>query len=92
MKIADYRDQRITVLVDENPKRAKTLAYQAFALLRTGMTVTEYLALEGHRTTLDAHPGWATRELRWCLKKAFIRLDPIAPSAEGATPANPTSA
>ena len=65
----------ITVLVEGNPKRAGTSAHRKFALLRTSMTVAEYMALEGAYPDLDKEKAWPCIELRWCLQKGWIRLD-----------------
>ena len=96
MRLRESTAMRIVLLVADNPKRAKTRAFLAFNELRSGMTVAEFLALEGHRAALDARPGWAARELQWGLKKRYLRLDAISagppppPSVAGAAPGTPT--
>ena len=65
----------IRVVVETNPKKPSSRAHQKFAELRTGMTVQEYLALEGQRPTLDGEKRWPKLELVWCLHKGYIALD-----------------
>ena len=47
------KEAKITVLVEENPKRQNTAAFDRFALYETGMTVGEYLEAGGR--TGDIH-------------------------------------
>ena len=71
-KFAD--DQVIEVVGKENPKRLNTRAHAKCALLKTGMTVREYLDLEGKKPDLDDELGWARTELRWCVKIGYIKI------------------
>lgn len=41
------KQSKITVLVEENPKRQNTAAYDRFALYETGMTIAEYIDAGG---------------------------------------------
>lgn len=47
------KDQVITLLVDENPKRKGTMAWDKWEVYEDGMTVGEYLAAGGKRSTLN---------------------------------------
>lgn len=44
--------QKIKLLVKENPKREGTGAYERFAIYKNGMTVAQYLAAGGKRSSL----------------------------------------
>lgn len=68
-------ERRIIMLVSANPKRPNTTAHLAFSQMRDGMTLAEFFALEGQRPDLDIKPGWTRREISWCLRKGFVRLD-----------------
>lgn len=46
-------DQVITLLVDENPKRKGTMAWEKWEIYEDGMTVGEYLEAGGKRSTLN---------------------------------------
>lgn len=50
----------ITVIVSDNPKRKNTLAFDRYALYRTGMTVAEYVAAGGRTGDVlyDAAEGY----------------------------------
>ena len=61
----------IRVNEKSNPKRPGTLAHQKFALLRDGMTVEEYLAMEAEHA-LDR--PWAKRELKHFIDRMFVEL------------------
>jgi hypothetical protein len=71
------RDAIIQLLVAENPKRAGSAAHERFALLRTGMTVGNYLAA----ATKHGGASIAAGTLKKALRRGHVRLDP-AP-AEG---------
>ncbi len=68
---ASWKGKAISVLVDKNPKRPGTLAHQKFKLLRDGMSVEEYLALEAEHA-LDR--PWARRELVHFIDRKFVEL------------------
>lgn len=65
----------IRVLAEKNPKRPKTLAHQKFKLLRDGMPVKEYLALE---TEHELDRPWAKRELKHFIEKKLVKLTLVA--------------
>lgn len=54
------KDQVITLLVNENPKRKGTLAWAKWEIYENGMTVGEYLEAGGKRSTLlyDVEKGY----------------------------------
>lgn len=53
-------DQVITLLVNENPKRKGTMAWEKWEIYEDGMTVGEYLEAGGKRSTLlyDVEKGY----------------------------------
>lgn len=55
----------ITVVAENNPKRKNTLAFDRFALYRSGMTVAEYIAVGGRTGDVlyDAAEGYITLTL-----------------------------
>lgn len=76
-------DAVIRVILDANPKKPGSKAHAKYAELRTGMTVADYLALEGQRPALDGEKRWPKLELLWCLHMRFITLDgPAAATTE----------
>jgi len=58
------KQAKITVLVDENPKRKNTLAADRFALYENGMTVEEYINAGGRAGDIahDAAAGYIDLE------------------------------
>jgi len=62
--------------VGENPKRARTRAFEKFEVLAgfNGRTVGDFRKEEGAHPDLDLEIGWPCIELRWCIKKGFISL------------------
>lgn len=81
----------IRVLLEQNPKKAGSRAFAKFAELRTGMTVADYLALEGQRPALDTEKRWPKLELLWCLHMSFIALDDGAVAATTTAPSDAVS-
>jgi hypothetical protein len=63
---ARSRDGRIIILVAENPKRRTARA--RFALYAPGMLVSAYIPAVGN-------PKLALADLRWEVKKKFIRIE-----------------
>ncbi len=61
----------IRVLVDDNPKRPGSRSHGEFALYKTGMTVSEYLAAGGSRAGIN-----------WDAERGFIAVE--QPAAEKA--------
>jgi hypothetical protein len=68
------REGIITLLHAENPKRDGSASHARYALLRSGMTVAEYLTAAGSR---------GRRTLRKALRQGHVRVD--APPATGGT-------
>ena len=68
---ASWKGKAISVLADKNPKRPGTFAFKKWALLRDGMLVTEYLALEAEHA-LDR--PWAKRELKHFIDRGWVKL------------------
>jgi hypothetical protein len=62
-------------LVDTNPKRQGTAAHRKFSLMEPGMTVGQYLALEGQHAELDTERHWPYVELRWCIRQGYVTLE-----------------
>jgi hypothetical protein len=60
------RDGVITVLHADNPKREGSASHARYGMLRSGMTVAEYLATAGSR---------GRRTLRKALRQGHIRVD-----------------
>jgi hypothetical protein len=67
-------EAKIIVLVEENPKRKGTRGHQKFGEIQSGMLVSDFFALEGHRSALDTEKGWPKSELRYCLRRKFVKL------------------
>ncbi len=73
----------IRILARNNPRRPETRGWDRWVLLRDGMTVGEYLALEGQTPALDAvQKRWPADELKWALHKGWIALMPANAWAE----------
>ena len=66
----------IRVLVDENPKRPGTLAYDQFRVLMAcdGKPVQTFLAQEGKSGKLDKRAGWPRIELAYCVRAELVEL------------------
>jgi len=60
----DTDSAKITLLAESNPKREGSAAHGRFALYKSGMTVSEYLAAGGTRS-----------DLRWDAARNFVRID-----------------
>ena len=54
----------IVLLVDTNPKQPRSKSYSRFALYATGMTVSEYVAIGGHRS-----------DIPFDVSRGYIRVD-----------------
>ena len=67
----EWRGKSIRVLTEKNPKRRGSMAHRKFELLRDGMTVKEYLALE---TEHELDRPWAKRELRHFIERGLVKL------------------
>lgn len=62
-------DSKIRLLIDENPKKPGTAAFQNFTLYRDGMTVREFINIPGapvkhrlQRLRFDLADGWLELE------------------------------
>ena len=64
------REATIVLLRTENPKHPGSASHARYDLLRSGMTVAEYLAAAGPR---------GRRTLRKALWQGHVRVDPAAP-------------
>ena len=67
----EWRGKSIKILAEKNPKRPGSMAHTKFKLLRDGMTVEEYLALEAEHA-LDR--PWAKRELKHFIDRGWVKL------------------
>lgn len=81
-----YENYVIEVLVEKNPKREGTRAWDKFAYLMKmdGKTIGDWRAIEGNCPKLDDEPGWPSGELRWCLKMKFVKVVPVEKAAKAA--------
>ncbi len=72
-----YESRIIRVLIESNPKRPGTRAFDKFDLLMkmNGRTIREYKGQEGQHPDLDnKEKGWASTEIRWALKQEWIKI------------------
>lgn len=69
-------DAIIKVLAKENLKREGSRAYAKAAVLFrfNGKTVGAFKKQEGKNPKLDVEKGWPGIELRWCIKKGYVRV------------------
>lgn len=73
-------DAVIRVAVEKNPKRSGTAAHRHFQKFRDGMTVGEYLGLG----------PWAGAELRFSVKRGYVRIEGAAAAQPDQAAAEPT--
>jgi hypothetical protein len=57
-------EARITKLVKENPRREGTIGHESFSVIKSGMTVEQYVAKGGRR-----------KDLRWDLDHEYVKLE-----------------
>lgn len=65
-------DAKITVVAEENPKRAKTIAHKLFAVYKSGMTVAQYRGAV--KTLKGVRPRRARSSLRYDVRHGYVKL------------------